>query len=116
MRTLKEIEQIISNCGNNFELIGKGSDEINDNLFFYDDLDAEWNSGRSLESIFDETVGLDEFPGCGYYIDPVYNNNLPPLEEIEFWYGEYNDSVFGDISIDVLKYKDKIISATYSCD
>ena len=69
-----------------------------------------------MRSLLDETVGLDEFPGCGYYIDPVYNNNLPPLSEVEIWCGYYNCLVFGDINIDVLKYKDEIILAIYSCD
>ncbi len=116
MKTLEEIEQIISNCGNDFELIGEGSLAINDTLFFYDDLDKEWNSGKSLRSLLEETVGLDEFGGCGYYIDPTYNNNLPPLSEVEIWCGYYNDPVFGDISIDVLKYKNQIVIANYSCD
>ena len=116
MRTLKDIKQIISNCGDTFELVGKGPEEINDNLFFYDDIDTEWTSGKSLRSILDETVGLDEYAGCGYYIDPNYDNNLPPLKEVEIWYGYYNCPVFGDVSINVLKYKDDIILAEYSCD
>lgn len=115
MRTLDTINQIISKCENTFELIGR-DEEINDNLFFYDDLDAEWNSGKSLSSIFDETIGLDEFPGSGYYINPIYDNDLPPLKEVELWYGEYNDPVFGDVSINVLKCRDDIIASNYSCD
>lgn len=110
--TLEKVNQLIKDCGNTFACCGKGEEWVYE-FFPNEKLEAEWTSGKTLKELFDEHYGLEEYSDYGYYINPKYDTNLPPLSEVEEWYGYVEDQ---SLDLDVLKYGDDIVAAKFSID
>lgn len=100
----KEIEQIIKDC--NIELSTEDYCCERENLQDY------WNEeGKTIEDILDDLCWED------YYVNPAYNENKPPLDELTLWMESGSkEGSSEDYFVCVVKKGDDVVCAYYSVD